>query len=267
MLNKDNVRELAYVVRVDDITPITGYDRIELAHVAGWTLVVGKDELQAGDYAIYFEIDSKLPEKPPFSEMEFLKSKHYAIKTQKMCKGTVYSQGLLISADNLNWKLCENGIIDDVGVLHSPEDESRFLTNKLEVTYAVTEDNIRKSSGKNKSAKYMSMAARHRKLFSKKPFRWLMRRSWGKKLLFIFFGKRKDNPKGFPDFIKKTDEERCENMPWILEDNKTKWLVTEKLDGTSSTYVLVRKGKKKFEFIVCSRNIRILEPDTETYHE
>lgn len=58
MLNSRQERELAYLVRIDDITPIDGYDRVELAHVAGWTVVVGKDELFSGDLAIYFEIDS-----------------------------------------------------------------------------------------------------------------------------------------------------------------------------------------------------------------
>ena len=59
MLNKDGVRELAYVVKIDNITSIDGYDRVELAHIAGWTVVVGKGQFKPGDLAIYFEIDSK----------------------------------------------------------------------------------------------------------------------------------------------------------------------------------------------------------------
>ena len=82
MLNKNNERELAYVVTVDAVTPIEGYDRVELAHVGGWTIVVGKGEFHAGDPAIYFEIDSKLPEVEPFINMEFLAKKHYKVKTQ-----------------------------------------------------------------------------------------------------------------------------------------------------------------------------------------
>ena len=208
MLNKNNERELAYVVIIDDITPIDGYDRVELAHVGGWTIVVGKGEFKKGDPAIYFEIDSKLPEVKPFTDMEFLTKKHYKIKTQKMCKSI--SQGLLMSAKNFGWS---NGIdgnrvfIDDSdGTSHYADDESRFLTAKLGITYAVTEDNYRKS---NKGVdKYSKMAKRHGKLFSKMPFRWLMRREWGRKLLFIFFGKKKDS-RGFPSWVVKTDEERC----------------------------------------------------------
>ena len=81
MLNsKTGERELCYVTIVDAVTPIEGYDRVELAHVGGWTVVVGKGEFHAGDPAIYFEIDSKLPEVEPFINMEFLAKKHYKIK-------------------------------------------------------------------------------------------------------------------------------------------------------------------------------------------
>lgn len=40
MLNKDNARELAYVVKIDDIRPIAGKDRVECAVVGGWTIMV-----------------------------------------------------------------------------------------------------------------------------------------------------------------------------------------------------------------------------------
>ena len=98
MLNKNNERELAYVVTVDAVTPIEGYDRVE-------TIVVGKGEFKAGDPAIYFEIDSKLPEVEPFINMEFLAKKRYKIKTQKMCRSL--SQGLLMSAANFGWTIEE----------------------------------------------------------------------------------------------------------------------------------------------------------------
>lgn len=210
MLNKNNERELAYVVVIDDITPIKGYDRVELAHVGGWTVVVGKGEFKTGDPAIYFEIDSQLPGVKPFIDMEFLSKKHYKIKTQKMCKSI--SQGLLMSAQNFGWDIgCDWNnarpfILDDSDNRHYSDDESRFLTKQLGVTYAIPEDNSRKS---NKPVnKYDKMAKRHGKLFSQMPFRWLMKREWGRKLLFMFFGKKMDS-RGFPSWVVKTDEERC----------------------------------------------------------
>jgi hypothetical protein len=38
-----------------------------------------------------------------------------------------------------------------------------------------------------------------------------MKRKWGRKILFVLFGKKKDKPLAFPSFVKKTDEERVEN--------------------------------------------------------
>lgn len=141
MLNRNGERELAYLVKIDEVTPISGYDRVELAHVGGWTVVVGKGEFKAGDPAVYFEIDSQLPEKPPFSDMEFLVKKHYKIKTQKMCKSI--SQGLLMAVSQFGWEIQVDGTVWDSNSgdhgLHLLNDESRFLTKELGVTYAVAE--------------------------------------------------------------------------------------------------------------------------------
>lgn len=54
---------MAYIVRVDEIKPIEGYDRVEYARTNGWWVVVGKSyNLKVGDKCVYFEIDSKVPE-------------------------------------------------------------------------------------------------------------------------------------------------------------------------------------------------------------
>jgi RNA ligase (TIGR02306 family) len=117
------------------------------------------------------------------------------------------------------------------------------------------------------------MAARHKNLFKLKPIRWLMKRKWGRKLLFMIFGKKKDNPRGWPThfaYIHKTDEERCENIPWVLKIEDP-LIVTEKLDGTSCTYILEKKknrfGKTEYEFYVLSRNIRQQDENQKTYHD
>ena len=44
-------------------------------------------------------------------------------------------------------------------------------------------------------------------------------------------------------------------------------IVTEKLDGTSTTFILERKGKKKFEFYVLSRNVRQKDEKQSCYHD
>lgn len=245
-------RALAYVVTIDEIKPIEGYDRVEYARTNGWWCIVSKaDNLQVGDKCVYFEVDSKCNAEDP--RFAFLEKRHYKIKTQRMCK--VVSQGLLMPLS----------LFPELGDAEVNTD----ATDILKVTYAVEEDNVRKAKS-NPNAKYNSMAARHPKIFKQKWARWLMKREWGRKLLFIFFGKKKDNPRGWPthfQYIHKTDEERCENIPWVLKIEDP-LVVTEKLDGTSCTYILERKkGKNNFEFYVLSRNIRQRDENQKTYHD
>jgi RNA ligase (TIGR02306 family) len=47
--------------KIDAITPIEGADRIETAHIGGWTCVVGKGEFSVGELVIYVEPDAFLP--------------------------------------------------------------------------------------------------------------------------------------------------------------------------------------------------------------
>ena len=245
-------RALAYVVTIDEIRPIDGYDRVEYARTNGWWVIINKaDNLAVGDKCVYFEVDSKV--NPLDERFAFLEKRDYRIKTIKMCK--VYSQGLLIPLS----------VFPELGDL----DVNTDVTDALKVIYYVPEDNQRKSNTPDPMAKYHSMAARHAKLARKKWFRWLMKRDWGRRLLFVFFGKKKDSPKGWPThfpFIHKTDEERCENLPQMLSYDKP-LIVTEKLDGTSTTFILERKGKKKFEFYVLSRNVRQKDEKQECYHD
>lgn len=247
MLNEKKERELAYVVKVDEIRPIEGADRVEVAIVNGWHIMVRKDQFKPGDLAVYFEIDSKVPAEEPFM---FLEPKHFKIKTQKYFKGTVISQGLLMGFEDFGWEKDAYKLGD-------------FLTQKLKVTYAVEEDNARKASSADK---YKKMAQRHGKLFSHQPFRWLMRRTWGKKILFLFFGKTSDKKTGWPAWVAKTDEERVENMPWIF-DNKSPFVATEKIDGTSTTFTMKRGKFGKNDFYVCSRNVVFDKPDKNCFYD
>lgn len=243
----NNKRALAYVVTIDEIKPIEGYDRVEYARTNGWWVVVSKnDNLQVGDRCVYFEVDSKVNDDD--ERFAFLEKRNYKIKTQKMCK--VISQGLLMPLK----------MFPEIGDV----DINTDVTDILKITYAVEEDNARKNDDPN--AKYKAMAARKPNIFKKPWARWMMRRAWGRKVMFIFFGKKKDNPLGFPSFVSKTDEERVENQPWRISDGKT-YLATEKLDGTSCTYALERKGRNKFEFYVCSRNVRQQDEKQECYHD
>ena len=269
MLNKNGERELAYVVLIDGIEPIPGYDRVEQAIVGGWRIIVQKDQFKVGDPAIYFEIDSKVP-----SDREcfaFLEKRKYKVKTLKMCK--TISQGLLMSPGDFGWGAfgigfndpnIRVGIIEDNGTEHYPDDESRFLTKILGVTYADDEDNQRKAPSVDK---YKKMAQRHPNIFKKPWARWMMKYEWGRKLMFFFFGKKKDKKGGWPSWVAKTDEERIENLPWILNDKSKTWIATEKVDGSSTTFTMKRGKHNKYEFYVCSRNVCFDSVDKPCYYD
>ena len=260
MLNEKGQRELVYVVRIDEIKPIEGKDRVECAVVGGWTVMVRKGQFKPGDLGIYFEIDSKVPEKEPFM---FLEGKHFKIKTQKYKtpSGYFWSQGLLMSAEDFGWKLHNDTIFMGDG-LDDYIIEKDFLTEKLGVTYADADDNKRKAKSADK---YKLMAQRRPDIFKKKWAQWMMRRNWGKKVMFFFFGKKKDKKSQWPSWVKKTDEERVQNMPWILQD-KSEWFATEKIDGTSTTFTMKGYGRKR-EFYTCSRNVVFDKPDKNCYYE
>jgi hypothetical protein len=245
-------RALAHIEEIAWIKPIDGADNIELIGVLGWVLIAKIDEFKVGNKAVFVEIDSKCPADD--ERFAFLEKKHYKVKTMKLGKFKCFSQGLALPL-TLFPELSDRKLGDDV-------------TKELRITYSSEEDRKRKSNKIDPNAKYKAMAARHKEFFSKPIIRKIMRYDIGRKILFLFFGKKKDNPKQFPSWIVKTDENRIENCPFYLESNE-EWIQTEKIDGTSCTYAVdrMKRGKNKFEFVVCSRNVRQADRDQECYHD
>jgi RNA ligase (TIGR02306 family) len=75
-------RKLSSVRKITNLTPIEGADKIELATIDAWKVVVAKDvNHKVDDMVIYCEIDSFLPVK---EEFEFLRKSSY----KKMSDGT-----------------------------------------------------------------------------------------------------------------------------------------------------------------------------------
>ena len=254
MINpKTKERELAYVVQINDIQPIEGSDNCECAVVGGWHIMVRKNTYIPGSIAVYFEIDSKLPETAEWAA--FLAPKHYKVKTQKYTfggKGNFISQGLLVSFADLGWEMDEHELGD-------------FVTKELGVVYSVADDNRRKATVN----KYARMKQRNAKLFAKYNFLNKMYKSnFGKKVLFLFLGNRKDARASFwPDWVVKTDEERVQNLPQLFPPDNTEWIVTEKIDGTSTTMTMKRKRFNKYDYYVCSRNVCFDKADKECFYE
>lgn len=89
-------RKMAHIEKILAIEPVTNSDGLDKATVLGWTVVVKRDQFKVGDLVVYMEVDSILPERPEF---EFLRSKHFRIKTCRL-RGQV-SQGICFPLDIL----------------------------------------------------------------------------------------------------------------------------------------------------------------------
>lgn len=229
------MRKLASIKQVSDIHPIEGKDRIVLAIIDGWSVIVKKDEFNIGDKCVYIEIDSILPNRPEF---DFLRKNNFRIKTMKM--GGVISQGICFPLSILpKKKKGEYELEEDVtAVIGIKQYEKTMDKEPVESTNIVR---------------------------TKRYPRFLMRIPWFRKLV-----SSKKDASNFPSFISKTDETRIQNTPFILND-KRGWVVTEKIDGQSGTFCLVRHKSKtpfkkdKYEYIVCSRNRRLVTKDNSSY--
>lgn len=228
------MRKLAHVEKIEKLTPIDGADKIEVAHVLGWECVVKKNAFKEGDIIIYVEVDSIMPEKPEF---EFLRNRKFRIKTIKL-RGQI-SQGLILPLNVMQGK---TNIIPDIGL-----DVTELLGVKKYLSPSEIKEQERVErkirNDKNKLRKFM------------------MRYSWFRRLFSPYKQKR-----DFPYWVSKSDEERIQNIPHVLEQFKDKQVyITEKIDYQSVTFTgkLVPRfngwlGKffpKKYQFVVCSRNM------------
>jgi RNA ligase (TIGR02306 family) len=209
-------RKLASVRRITNLSPIDGADKIELATVDGWKVVVAKDVgHKIGDLIIYCEIDSFLPIK---EEFEFLRKSSY----KKMSDGT---EGFRLKTIRLRGQISQ-GLIIPISVLNPPDTniyvepfEGLDVTEMLGIV-------------KYEPPIPAELAGKVKGLF--------------------------------PSFIPKTDEERVQNysdryQEWTLQ-SKHQFYVTEKLDGSSSTFYY-----NNGEFGVCSRNLELLETEGNTF--
>lgn len=232
------MRKLASIKQIGDIFPIEGKDKIELATIDGWQVIVKKDEYKVGDKTVFVEIDSVLPDKPEF---EFLRSKKFRIKTMKL--GGVLSQGIAFPLSFLPPNNTYN-LEDDVTDLLGIKKFEVYQDSEVE-----TENNTDSS-----------------KKFQHPIFRYLLKYKIIRNILLP----KKQN-KGFPEFISKTDETRIQNIPNMLKNKNDKFVVREKIDGQSGTFFLKRMNKKwfwqdnSFDFGVCSRNLRLWNEYTSSY--
>ena len=232
------MRKLASVQRIDAMNPIAGKDRIALARVLGWQVIVRKADYRVGDLCVYVEIDSLLPERPEF---EFLRSRNFRIKTMKMAG--VISQGICFPLSILPAK---------EGPYEIGEDVTEILGIQKYDEYQETPP-PREPEKRSVIRQF---------LFKHRLTRALARRIWG--------GSNKER-RGFPGFIDKTDETRVQTLDYgALLERDLPYEAREKIDGQSGTFVLRRRRHRlpftdRYEFMVCSRNWRLLKPDGSSY--
>lgn len=224
------MRNLASIQEVIDICPIPDADQIERIKVLGWYVVTKKGQFNLSDKCIYIEIDSRLPDHPVF---DFMRARKFKVKTIKLRKQI--SQGICFPVDILsqfgykgNYSIGED-VTEILGITKIDDYDPEETVNKTR---------------KSKNIIY----------------RYLMRYEWFRKLV------NKAGSEGFPsNIISKTDETRIQSIPQVIADYKKHLIyITEKIDGSSATYfILPRKFlfKTKYEFYVCSRNIRVSEFD------
>lgn len=119
-------RKLATIEQIASLSPIEGADKIELAKVRGWNVVVQKGLYEVDDRVIYFEIDTMLPEEDErfasFMERGVRTDadgrRGHVVKTIRL-RGQ-YSQGLVMPLQEfssvLSTTLLGEDVTNDVGV-------------------------------------------------------------------------------------------------------------------------------------------------------
>lgn len=229
------MRKLATIREIDNIQPIDDADKIDLATVNGWNVVVAKDvDHKVGDLVVYCEIDSFLPIR---NEFEFLRKSSYKklvdgtegfrLKTMKM-RGVV-SQGLILPLS----------VFEGYGFKNiSVSKEEGFIRMKSEEFDEVDIYEFRLGDDVSKLLGIVK---------------------YDPPLPAQLVGTAKGY---FPSFIPRTDEERLQNLENYNEirNSGKNFYATEKLDGSSATFY-INDG----HFGVCSRNLELLEDETNTF--
>jgi hypothetical protein len=227
-------RKLATIRKINNITPIEGADKIELVTIDGWKVVVAKDVgHKVGDLVVYCEIDSFLPIR---EEFEFLRKSSYKkmgdvegfrLRSVKL-KGQI-SQGLVLPISifgGYGYRISENLL----------NENPALEPNKIVISVS---DMIELSLGQDVTEVLGII-------------------KYEPPIPAELAGKVKGQ---FPSYIFKTDEERIQNLSLEYKElKKHKFYVTEKLDGSSSTFYF-----KDGEFGVCSRNLELLETEGNTF--
>lgn len=227
-------RKLASIQRIREIRPIEGADAIELAIINSWQVVVAKNVgHKVGDLVVYCEIDSYLPIR---EEFEFLRKSSY----KKMSDG---SEGFRLKTIKLRGQVSQ-GLLMPLSVFEGYE-------------YRVSENLLNENPALEPNRTVISPADMIELVEGTDVTEVLGIVKYEPPVPAELAGKVKGY---FPSFLRKTDEERVQNLTEEYENWKLtsahQFYITEKLDGSSATFYV-----KDGEFGVCSRNLELAEPE------
>lgn len=239
-------RKLASIQKIIDVKAIDGADKIELAFIKGWQVVVAKkDGFKVGDLVVYIEIDSQVPE---LQEFEFLRERKFRVRTIKLRKQL--SQGLIVPLNIIPQSVPDATIRRgaQLDVLNEGDD----VTERLGIV------------------KYDPQAQEEKALSVPKHQNKVLRYLMNFKAFRTVYLKLNQKENGWPvGVVSKTDEENIQNMYNVISENFEKsFYITEKLEGQSATFYTTferRWGFNRKVFGVCSRNIRLEKPDQSKY--
>lgn len=127
------------VIRVGEVLPHPNADRLEIVHVGGYQVVIGKGNFKTGDLAIYVQPDSIVPQHSEYSfvwerdgggnlrdipEGAEVPEKYRRVTVKRLRK--VYSEGLLMTVSILKGRSFLEGddVAEFLGITHyNPPDE------------------------------------------------------------------------------------------------------------------------------------------------
>lgn len=241
------MRKLVTIRQINqELINIPNADNIELARIDGWQCVVKKGEFRVGEYGVYFEIDSFVDTSDP--RFEFLKKtervwedKTGAVIRTIRLRGQI-SQGLFLPLSLFPEITTKKTIFGGIKKIN-PE-------KLLDIDFA-EELNVYKYDKEEAPVKSSSWQRKIVNLFPRK-YRGILH-GWINS--FVFSPKKSTSRRApsLPNFLKKTDEERIQNIFHKLtqEQKEDIYEVTIKLDGSSAQYYV-----KDGIFGLASRNIK-----------
>lgn len=155
------MRKMVSIQRITHINPIQNADRIEVARVLGWNIVVGKGDFNVGDKIAYFEVDSLLPESDErFEKFQPRGQKTISVNGENVTGHVlrtiklrgVISQGLVMSLQELGYSdeqidsfSIGDDITNDLGVIkwEEPLPVSGGIIGTFDTRFAPKTDAIR----------------------------------------------------------------------------------------------------------------------------